>query len=77
MHLTISVIIYNTSLVIRIPFCCFVIPANFVVICCYSSDSSFSPQTVGVIVRLEKETFQVLNMHNKVRSKVKSYFSIH
>ncbi|XP_071486255.1 transcription elongation factor SPT5-like [Diadema antillarum] len=24
------------------------------------------PQTVGVIVRLEKETFQVLNMHNKL-----------
>ena len=28
----------------------------------------FSPQTVGVIVRLEKENFQVLSMHNKVRS---------
>lgn len=26
----------------------------------------FSPQTVGVIVRLEKENFQVLNMFNKV-----------
>ena len=26
----------------------------------------FSPQTVGVIVRLEKENFQVLSMHNKV-----------
>ncbi|PVD33727.1 hypothetical protein C0Q70_04987 [Pomacea canaliculata] len=26
------------------------------------------PQTVGVIVRLEKENFQVLNMHNKVVS---------
>lgn len=27
---------------------------------------TFSPQTVGVIVRLEKENFQVLSMHNKV-----------
>ena len=25
-----------------------------------------SPQTVGVIVRLERESFQVLNMHGKV-----------
>lgn len=27
----------------------------------------FSPQTVGVIVRLEKENFQILSMHNKVQ----------
>lgn len=26
----------------------------------------FSPQTVGVIVRLEKDNFQVLNMFSKV-----------
>ena len=37
--------------------------------------SFFSPQTVGVIVRLEKENFQVLSMHNKVGIKFLPLFS--
>lgn len=32
----------------------------------YNESTCFSPQTVGVIVRLEKENFQVLNMYGKV-----------
>ena len=27
----------------------------------------YSPQTVGVIVRIERETFSILNQHGKVR----------
>jgi len=34
----------------------------------------FSPQTVGVIVRLEKENFQVLNMYGKVGLNLAFYF---